>query len=117
MIRNIALLLSTLLYVVSVHAEYGRTSPATPTLINTIRSEGFIVYGAFGNPGACTRINSIWIPRNHAEYDKLYSTALAAFMGGKKLDAFIHSCIDIPWLSGVTQTYNQLTVGDFRITH
>jgi len=95
--------------------DIGRVTAAIPTIINTVRGDGMMIYGAFENPGSCDIANAVWVDRTHPEYQQLYSTALAAFMGGKKLDMFIHSCTSVPWIAG-DKTFNKLnTVGDFRI--
>ena len=114
MLRKL-IFVAPLLISFSVYADHGRTSSAIPTVINTVESSGFIIYGDFGNPGGCTNANSIWISKTHAQYDQLYSVALSALMAGKKVNGYIHSCISIPWLSGNTKDYNTITAGDFII--
>ncbi|MCW8878013.1 MAG: hypothetical protein OQK51_13255 [Kangiellaceae bacterium] len=50
-----------------------------------------MIWGVFGNPAGCTKDNAVWVKGEHPQYDKLYSTALAAFMAGKKfVFTFIH---------------------------
>lgn len=75
--------------------------------IEVVRAQGFLVKGNFGNPAGCTvtNANHIWVDISHPQYDQLYATALAAFMGGKKIKAYVHNCTDIGWHGG---TFNSL---------
>ncbi len=98
-------------------AGHGRSVAAVPSRIDNIGSQGFLIRGQFGNPGTCTTSDSIFISNGHAQFDRLYSTVLAAFMAAKKIQIYVHSCVEIPWLSGSSADYNQLTGGDLIITN
>ena len=91
--------------------EHGFSVAAVPSRIENIGSQGSLITGQFGNPGSCTTSNSIFISKGHAEFDRLYSTVLAALMETKKIQIYVHSCVNIPWLSGSEVDYNQLTYG------
>ena len=84
----------------------GMSNLAIPDRIDTVRGNGFMVYGAFGNPGNCTTTNKIFIDKGHPQYQEVYSTVLAAFMGGKKVQIYVHSCGPVGWYSMPTTTYN-----------
>ncbi|CAA0124768.1 Uncharacterised protein [BD1-7 clade bacterium] len=75
----------------------GYSYSATPTKINIIRSEGFLIFGKFGNPGECDIENEIFVEKSHSQYDHLYSTTLAAFMSGSKIQGYIHKCAPVNW--------------------
>ena len=74
--------------------------------VEVVRAQGFMVIGKLGNPAGCTRVNYLWVSINHPQYDQLYSTVLAAFMGGKKIHAYASTCSEIGWHSG---SFNTLT--------
>ena len=74
--------------------------------VEVVRAQGFMVQGTFGNPAGCTVSNQLWIPIEHPQYDHLYSMALAAFMSGKKIQAYAHNCTEIGWHGG---SYNTLS--------
>ena len=101
----------------SVAISGGRTTPAVPTKIDTVGvHSGFMIWGAFGNPAGCTKPDAIWVKGEHSQYDKIYSTALAAFMAGKKVNAYAHSCEPVGWYSTADVTYNVLgPSGDLQI--
>ena len=116
--KNIGLLTcSILLLYSSVAISGGRATPATPTKIDTVGvHNGFMIWGAFGNPAGCTQANAIWVKGAHPQYDKIYSTVLAAFMAGKKINVYAHSCEPVGWYSTTDITYNVLgPSGDLQI--
>ncbi len=84
----------------------GYSSLAVPTGLDIDRGSGFMFYGDFGNAGSCTTNNSIYVKVGHPQYKEIYSTVLAAFSTGKKIQAYIHSCEPIGWYSGPSTTYN-----------
>ncbi len=104
-----ALLASALMaFALPANAAGGSTAYAVPTKIEIVRGQGFIIFGAYGNPGPtpCTRVDTIWVPISHPQYSELLSTALSAFAGQFKLQAYVHTCTSIGWHGG---TYNELT--------
>jgi len=85
----------------------GQTNAAVPVDIEIVRAQGFLIFGAFGNPGtACTNANSIWVALSHPEYQYLLSVSLTALATGMKLDAYVDACTSIGWHGG---TFNELT--------
>ena len=87
----------------------GLATSAVPTGIDIDRTGGFMLYGDFGNAGSCTTSNSIYVQSSHPQYNQIYSTALAAFMAGKKVYAYIQSCTSVGWYAGSSTTFNTLT--------
>lgn len=87
-------------------AAGGWTNNEVPIKIEIVRDDGFMIFGAFGNPGSnpCSRSDTIWVPREHPQYAELLSTALAAFAGQFKLQAYVHNCVDIGWHAGEYNT-------------
>ena len=87
----------------------GWTNWAKPIQIDLERGHGMMVYGAFGNPGQCTTTDRIYIQSSHPDYDRLYSMILAAYMSGKRIAAYSHTCDSVGWYSVDTTTYNYIT--------
>lgn len=118
--KNVIFLISCICMIYSsIAVSGGRTSLAVPTRIDTIGvHNGFMIWGEFGNPSGCTEVNSIWVKGDHQQYDKIYSTALAAFMAGKKIAAYAHSCETVGWYTTPDHTFNVLgPSGDLRISN
>lgn len=101
-------LLITLVLLSPLSYAGGFTQFATPTKIDIERGGGFMVYGAFGNPGGCTVPDRLYVKKDHSQYDKIYATVLAAFMSGKRVQAYAHSCAPVGWYSVESTTYNTL---------
>ena len=101
-----ALILLTLISTASVAG--GWSNMATPTRVDIERGNGFMVYGRFGNAGTCTITDRFYVQKSHPQYKEIYSTVLAAFMSGKKVQAYIHSCNPVGWYSVASTTYNTL---------
>jgi hypothetical protein len=74
--------------------------------VEVVRAQGFLIKGSIGNPANCSVNDHLWVAIDHPQYDQLYSTALAAFMGGKKIQAYAHTCTEIGWHGG---SFNTLT--------
>lgn len=87
----------------------GWASAAVPTHIEIERGGGFMVLGAFGNAGNCSKTGSFYVKSDHPQYDKLYATVLAAYMAGKKVKPYIHSCEPVTWHAVSSVTYNTMT--------
>ena len=87
----------------------GWSQIAVPTRVDMVGSLGFMVYGDFGNGGECTITDRFYVTSNHPEYKELYSTVLAAYMGGKKIQVYIHECNSVTWYAVATTTFNTLT--------
>ncbi|QDO85855.1 hypothetical protein FM037_24590 [Shewanella psychropiezotolerans] len=85
------------------------STPAIPTHIEIERGGGFMVHGAFGNAANCTQENKFYVKSDHPQYDKLYATVLAAYMAGKKVRPYIHTCEPVTWHSTTAVTYNIMT--------
>jgi len=100
----------------SIANASGRSVWAIPTQIDIERGNGFMVYGAFGNPGECTSSNKFYVKKEHPQYDKIYSAILAAFTSAKKIRTYIHECEPNLWYSSASVTYNTLMPnGDVQI--
>ena len=101
--------LSLLLVLVSINSFAGGwATSAVPTRIDIERANGFMVYGAFDNAGGCTVSNKFYVKIDHPQYKEIYSTVLAAYMSGKKVQPYIHSCNPVTWYSVESTTYNTL---------
>ncbi|MET1257581.1 DUF5992 family protein, partial [Aliikangiella maris] len=103
------ILLSFLIFI-SIHVKAGDfLTAAVPTGIDIVQAgnTGFMIYGQFGNKG-CTTSNSVFVKLEHPQYAQIYSTALAAFMAGKKIQAYTHGCEAVGWYSNASITYNVL---------
>lgn len=84
----------------------GWTAIAPVDRIEIIRSQGFEVRGAFGNPSSCDKQDRVFVSISHPQYEQLLSVSLAAYMGGKKLRIYSHQCITYGWNGG---SHNELT--------
>jgi hypothetical protein len=86
----------------------GWTKTGAVEFVEVVRAQGFIVKGDFGSAIGCSNAvaDFLWVAADHPQYDQLYSTALAAFMGGKKLKAYAHTCTAIGWHGGEFSTLN-----------
>jgi hypothetical protein len=89
----------------------GNTNAAVPTRIDVERGNGFMIFGEFGNAGGCTIGNQIYVRISHPQYKELYATALAAFAGKFKLQAYIHGCETVSWYAIPSTTYNIMEPG------
>ncbi len=91
----------------------GLSNATTPTGIDIVQAGtvGFMLYGQFGNIGECTTSVKVFVKKDNPHYEQFYSTALAAFMAGKKIQVYIHTCEAIGWYSPPTITYNVLGSG------
>ena len=100
-------ILGTALFFLSFYSYGGGwTSAAMVEHIEIIRSQGFQIKGAFGNPSQCTVANYVFVAINHPQYDQLLATATAAFLAGKQLKIYSHTCTTYGWHGG---SYNELT--------
>lgn len=94
------------------HAAPGWTESAPPSAVETVRSQGILILGAYGNPGtACTNPDAIWVSETHPQYQAIIASATTAVATGLKLRAYVHNCTAIGWHGG---TFNELT-GDGAI--
>lgn len=84
----------------------GPSAAAVPTKIDLVKSDGFMLFGAFGNPGGCVNGDRLFIKAGHPQYKQMYATALAAMLSKQKITAFVHSCEAVDWYSGPTSTFN-----------
>lgn len=100
------LLLSLVIFIAVTSTSHatGWTSQAVPTSIENMRNNGFVINGTFGNANSCQRTNAIFVPKEHPQYELMYSMATSALMGGKELKAYIHACTLVGWYS---QTLNE----------
>ena len=87
----------------------GLTGKAIPTRVDIERGNGFMVYGSFGNVDGCSVADRFYVQNGHPQYKEIYSTVLAAFMAGKKIQAYIDGCNPVTWYSAPTTTYNTVT--------
>lgn len=65
-----------------------------------------MIQGAFSNPGDCTYANQLFVKADHPQYKQLYAAALAAFMGKKKVSAYVHGCETVSWYTAPSNTFN-----------
>ena len=79
---------------------------AVPTRIDIERAGGFMIYGDFGNAGACSDAGRIYVKAEHPQYKQIYATALAAFTGKYRISAYIQACDPVAWYSIPSYTYN-----------
>lgn len=81
------------------HAAGGLTSIAIPTQVEIIQSQGFVIHGAFGNPGPtlCGLQDKILVAVTHPQYHVLFSLATTAMTTGKKIQAYVHVCTTVGW--------------------
>jgi hypothetical protein len=84
----------------------GYSAAAVPTRIDVVRSEGFMIDGAFSNPGACTFADRLFVKSDHPQYKQIYAAALAAFATKRKISAYVHGCETLGWYSGPQNTFN-----------
>ena len=102
------------------HAAWagGYTALAVPTRIDVVRSEGFMVYGAFGNPGGCTFGDQVFVKLSHTQYKQIYAAALAAYMSKNKVVAYVGGCEAVTWYSipsntfGIVDSSTSLSIAD-----
>lgn len=103
-------LIATVLLSLSIpaNAAGGWTNDVVPTNVEIVRNEGFMIFGAFGNPGVtpCSSADGVWVAKTHSEYTELLSTALSAVAGQLKLRIYAHYCATVSWHG---TDYNQLT--------
>lgn len=85
-------------------ADGGWSTGGIPSRLEVVRDQGFYVEGAFGNPAGCTVSNTLFVSTTHPQYAQLYSAALAAFMGGKKIAFYSHECVSFGWFGGTHNT-------------
>jgi len=69
----------------------------------------FLIYGQFGNAGQCSIADKVYVRINHPQYKELYSTVLAAYMAGKRIQPYINDCITVGWYVRPNTTFNTLT--------
>ena len=86
----VALLLSALVTTTSYAGAY--TAWATPTQIDLVTNQGFMVYGAFGNPNGCTVANQFFVFASDTQYRQMYAQILDAFTAGKQISVYITEC-------------------------
>lgn len=99
-----------LLSLSSVNAFAGGWSEAAvPSRIDIERGNGVMVYGEFGNAGACTILNRFYLKKDHPQYDQAYAAILAAFSSGKKVQVYIHGCEPVTWYANTATTFNIVT--------
>ncbi len=96
----------------------GYSASAVPTKIDVVRSEGFMIYGEFSNPGGCTFANQLFVKSDHPQYKQIYAAALAAYVGKQKISAYVHGCETVLWYSaapntfGIVYSYSSLAISD-----
>ena len=103
-----AMIMSIAFCVSAVHAGH-YTPTFTITSIEVLRNQGALIKGNLGNPAACTINNYLFIPKSHPQYDQMYSTVLAAYMGNKKIVAYAHKCEAVGWHWDRTKSVSTVT--------
>jgi hypothetical protein len=89
----------------------GWATPAVPIRIDVVQGGGFMIYGAFGNPGNCTIADKVFVEKEHPQYNEIYATVLAEYMSGKRVQPYAHSCKTRGWYVTPDITFNTLTSG------
>ncbi len=84
----------------------GWSSIATPTRFDIERGGGFMVYGNFGNPGACIVKNKFYVEIEHPQYKELYTAEMTAFTQNKKVQVYVHTCAPVEWYADESTTWN-----------
>ena len=102
-------LLALSIFFSSLSYAGGFSQIGVPTRVDMVGTLGFMVFGNFGNPGECTIADSFYVLSSHPEYKELYSTVLAAYMGGKNIQVYIHECNAVTWYAVATTTFNTMT--------
>lgn len=82
----------------------GWLNPGVPTRIDLVGTNGIMVFGAFGGAG-CSRADQFFISSTVPWYKDAYSMILAAYMSGKKIRAYSHTCKPVGWYSTTDITY------------
>ncbi|MEP2990309.1 MAG: hypothetical protein ABJN65_00980 [Parasphingorhabdus sp.] len=102
------IVITSMVFAATAHAAGGWTANEVPVKVEIVRGQGFMIFGSYGDPGntPCGTDNGIWVPKEHTQYAELLSTALSAFAGQFKLQAYVHTCVNIGWHGG---EYNQLS--------
>lgn len=84
----------------------GWTQWAVPTRIDVVRSDGFVIYGDFGNPGGCSDSGRLYVKASHSRYKEIYAAALTAFAGKYRVSAYVQNCEPAAWYAGPAYTFN-----------
>ena len=84
----------------------GWSQAAVPSRIDIERAGGVMVYGNFGNAGACTIDGRFYLKTSHPQYQQAYAAILAAFSSGKKVQVYIHTCEPVGWYAVTSTTFN-----------
>lgn len=94
------------LVAVNAVSAAGYTSAAAPTRVDVVRAEGFMIYGAFGNPGTCTFADYLFVRSDHPQYKQMYAAALIAMASKQKILAYVPVCQPVTWYSVAANTFN-----------
>ncbi len=105
------LIFASMMLMSGIASAGGWSNLAVPTGIDVERGNGFMIYGDFGNAGACTTTNRIYIKIDHPQYNALYATALAAFAGKYKIQAYVQACESVGWYASPSVTFNIINSG------
>lgn len=84
----------------------GWSNAAVPSRIDIERGNGVMVYGDFGNAGACSLAGRFYLKKEHPQYAQAYAAILAAFGSGKKVQVYIHGCEPVTWYATTATTFN-----------
>lgn len=75
----------------------GYSNWAVPTMVEQV-SNGILVYGSFGDPSSCSKVDHIFVPYMESD-DKGYKTASSiifmAFAAQKELRFYSNSCAQV----------------------
>jgi hypothetical protein len=110
MTRLAPLLVVTMLMATSVNAS-GFSAAAIPTRIDVVRSEGFMVFGAFGNGAGCTVGNQFFVKIDHPQYKQLYALAVSAYLGKQKIAGYVDVCEAVTWYAAPSTTFDVVSAG------
>lgn len=115
--NKVSKLILVVMLLISSTATYagGYGAWATPTRIDVERGNGFMFYGAFGNPNNCSSNTRFYVPISHPQYEQIYALVLAAFTSGKQVLPYFDKCDPVMWYSAATVTYNYVTYGSVSI--
>ncbi|HKS72849.1 MAG TPA: hypothetical protein VJQ82_06590 [Terriglobales bacterium] len=101
------ILLSLLATTTSYAGAY--TAWATPTQIDVVTNQGFMVYGSFGNPNGCTVADQFFVYASDTQYRQAYAQILAALTANRQIKVYVTECDPISWYSVASTTYSALT--------
>ncbi|MBL8339727.1 MAG: hypothetical protein JNM97_23375 [Rhodoferax sp.] len=87
----------------------GFTAPGVPTRVDIVRSEGFMVFGSFGNAAGCTVGNQVFVRSEHPQYKAMFAMVVTAYVAKQKVSFYSGDCEAVTWYTTPAVTYNTVT--------